>query len=90
MKKGKGRPEGRYEVWGSRQTKLPAVSALALEHRQSDGLVSIQRLKRLARKIPEGQGAGAFRSLVLNDPDDLPMARMQDYWNVALHALPPR
>ncbi len=54
------------------------------------GLVSIQSLKNVVRKLPAGQGAGALRALVLGDPDDVPVARLADYWTVALHAVPPR
>ncbi len=54
------------------------------------GLVSIRSLKNVVRKLPAGQGAGALRALVLGDPDDLPVARLVDYWTVALHAVPPR
>ena len=54
------------------------------------GLVSIRSLKATVRKLPTGEGAGALRALVLQDPDDVPLARLADYWTVALHALSPR
>ncbi len=54
------------------------------------GWVSIRSLKSVVRKLPPGQGAGALRALVLGDPDDVPLARLADYWTVALHAVPPR
>ncbi len=54
------------------------------------GLVSIRSPKNVVRKLPPGQGAGALRALVLGDPDDVPLARLADYWTVALHAVPPR
>src|SRR2546426_8045487 len=48
--------------------------------------VDIRKFKKLVGKLPVGEGPGALRALVLNDPDWVPLARLGDYWRVALYA----
>lgn len=50
------------------------------------GQVDTHRIKAMAKKLPVGEGPGALRSLIMNDPDVVPVARLADYWQVALYA----